>query len=407
MTAVKIHKLDEILTSVLGMEERYVDQDVDQLNAPGENMGSSMLSVKIKLKNRQTQAERVLDTVAKLPPPTDFLQSLFNTPVTFKKEIDLYVKIMPSLKEFQVRRGMSTVFDSVPKYLGSRMVFDTNKKRVDQTSILLLENIKTAGFRMANRLINLDLLTTEIILKNLAQFHAIPIALKLLEPHVFQRDIQPYLRDSYVFENTDADEFYDRIIGSIKDNVECIPFISRIKVNYDRFSKQFYVENCASNVFATISHNDLWINNVMIRYNGNQPVEVKFVDFQLFNYGPVSRDIITLLFTSVQLAVLQNHLDHLFDVYYNSFISCLDSFNCDTKLFTFDAFINDIDKTARKGEIFHTLHLLTAVYQRKDDAQELDNISQDNAFEFMPYSSVDYSNKVEYVVKEFAKRNWI
>lgn len=406
MTA-KIHKVDEILTSVLAIDEVYVDHDVDQLNAAGENMASSILSVQIKLKSRKTKAERVLYAVAKQPPPTEYLQGIFNTPVTFKKEIDFYLKVMPFLKEFQVRQGMTNVFDSVAKYLGSRMTINTNTKRVDETSILLLENLKSAEFQMANRLANLDLSTTEIILKNLAQFHAIPIALKLLEPHVFQRDILPYLRDSRVFEDVDRDQFYGDTIKYIQENTECIPLLPRIKASNDRFPNQFYVENCTNNVFATISHNDLWMNNVMIKYVDNQPVAVKFVDFQLFNYGPVSRDIITLLFTSVQLAVLKDHLDDLFDVYYKSFINCLDSFKCDTRLFSFDAFINDIDNTAKKGEIIHVLHLLKAVFRGKDDAQELDKISQDNAYDFTSCFSVDYCNKVEYVVKEFAKRNWI
>lgn len=410
----KIPNLNEILTTILDVDEELVDQSVDSLVPPGENMGSEIISVDIKLRNKRTQTERVVNAVAKLPPPSEFLQKIFNTPVTFQKEIELYTKIVPCLHDFQLARrdNSATVFDGVPKYLGSR--FTVNPKNTkyleDDTSsnVLLLENLKAANYRLVDRLTNLDLPTTEIILKNLAEFHGIPIALQLLEPDVFQRDIKPYLRNANAFEGLDRDQFFRNATKPIEGHAECIPLIPRIRKSCETTPGPVCSLECTNLLFATISHNDLWMNNVMVKYDEDShqlPVAVKFLDFQLYNYGPVSRDVICLLFTSVQLAVLEKNLDYFLDFYYKSFISCLDSFKCNTSRFSFDAFIDDINVGAKKGAIIQILHLLTAVFLEPHDIQNLDKISSDS-YNQGP-ASLDHTAKAVFVVKEFAKRNWI
>lgn len=49
--------------------------------------------------------------------------------------------------------------------------------RLESPSVLVLEDLKTLDFRMANRNIGLDLAHAELALKNLARFHASSILL--------------------------------------------------------------------------------------------------------------------------------------------------------------------------------------------------------------------------------------
>lgn len=71
--------------------------------------------------------------------------------------------------------------------------------------------------------------------------------------------------------------------------------------------------------FNTFCHGDLWVNNMMIAYSGDQPKEIKFFDFQFIKYGSVAEDIVFFLFASLENSVLTEHFDHLLDVYYSGF----------------------------------------------------------------------------------------
>lgn len=55
--------------------------------------------------------------------------------------------------------------------------------RLESPSVLVLEDLKTSGFQMANRRMRLDLAHAELALKNLARFHA--SSLLLLEDVCF------------------------------------------------------------------------------------------------------------------------------------------------------------------------------------------------------------------------------
>lgn len=144
-TRTKMIEKIEKITDLLYTYENYslIDQKLSRLTIAGENYGSLMLAVEIRLKNKKTEDEKVLKTVAKLIPPTVFLQKLFNIQVSFTTEIALYEIIVPTLQNFRRKFGVDDMKIFSRTY-GSRINLN-GTDTVDENAVLLMENLKVSG----------------------------------------------------------------------------------------------------------------------------------------------------------------------------------------------------------------------------------------------------------------------
>lgn len=66
------------------------------------------------------------------------------------------------------------------------------------------------------------------------------------------------------------------------------------------------------------------------------PLKVKIVDFQIAQYGSLVHDIIFVLFSSVDVNVLEDNFYNFLTIYYNAFIQTLRSVNVDTSNYTYE-----------------------------------------------------------------------
>lgn len=90
------------------------------------------------------------------------------------------------------------------------------------------------------------------------------------------------------------------------------------------------VDWIADSPFNTLGHTDLWVNNMMIKYDEKQePIGVKFFDFQFIKYDTVVEDVLFFLFTSVRNELLTDNFDHFVDLYYNSLENYLKLHGCE------------------------------------------------------------------------------
>ena len=72
------------------------------------------------------------------------------------------------------------------------------------------------------------------------------------------------------------------------------------------------------NSFAVICHGDLWLSNILFKYNAIsgtngssdddqieiRPIEVKFIDFQSARFASLATDLVLFLFTSVRVSFI-------------------------------------------------------------------------------------------------------
>ncbi|XP_018562291.1 uncharacterized protein LOC108904287 isoform X2 [Anoplophora glabripennis] len=343
MTGEKIVKLDQLLNGYIGDSKSIVDTKFSRLTGLGENYGSILLKVDITLENKKDNSREELHAVAKLIPEDKLLQKLFNIQVSCKVEIGFYDTIVPTLQRFQKDKGVQQVMDFFPKMYASRLNLN-GSDTVDQDAVLLLENLIEAGYKNVDRFESFDLPTVKVVLKDLAVFHAVPIALKLLEPETFQSKVRPYLVDFEPpppdAENPDVKKFnpsFEIVSDILEADEECRPLVPLL-----REKSKWRPEPYPNEPWATMGHGDFWINNTMVKFEEGRPVANKMVDFQNPRYLSPALDLFFLLWSSVKLDVLDEHYDNLVRFYHEIFIKQLKDLECDVSPFTLERLLEEM-----------------------------------------------------------------
>ncbi|RZC37802.1 EcKinase and/or DUF1679 domain containing protein [Asbolus verrucosus] len=410
MEAQKIEKLDELLKDFLGHSKTVTGHETTRLTALGENYGSTMLALKIDV--QQEEKKEKLEAVGKVPPPGEFIQRMFNTPITFRNEINFYKIIVPELENFLAESGIENNYlDCFPMFYGARLNL-TNKEYADNEAVLLLENLKVLGYEVGDRNSGFDLKTTELILKALAKFHAVPIAMKILKPEIFRKRIKPFFTPYKVFDmdaNMQAGvvEKNIKIVEGIDDCKQYVPKVERALNS----SHQFFLHPKNSPLFirepfATIIHTDAWVNNFMVLFNKDEPASCKIVDFQLLEYGSPARDIIFFIFTSVQIQIVQQHYNELISLYHRSLIEVLDKLKCDTSSLSLEEFHQEITLVSKECEFFHCMVMLEPLHATKDSIKELDQYNEEDMTREKEIPQ-KHKEKASFIVKQFINRNFI
>ncbi|KAH8361007.1 hypothetical protein KR093_009597 [Drosophila rubida] len=336
------------------------------LTKPGDNYGSIMLSINAKIK--QTNGDiQDLPLIAKLPPLTnDLYWQIFQPERTCITENAVYKYLSPELKKLQLEAGVlpTDIFDGFPRYYGSRISLDADASKVDRDAVLVQENVTSRGYRPGNRHKSYDLEHTVLILHYLAQFHALPLALRLKKPKVYDQFVRPYFKKFNMNDNMEADlknvlneETLADIKEIFKDNDRDIQRVQELQFLFDEFQS---ADNVPDGLWTSIGHMDAWINNLMVKYgelalnyfriaynilnlfsddDDEVPTKLKIVDFQIAQYESVVHDIIFLLLSSVDTPVLEENYYNFLRIYYDAFIKSLRSVHADTSEYSYEAYV--------------------------------------------------------------------
>ncbi|CAH0564395.1 unnamed protein product [Brassicogethes aeneus] len=397
----EIENLSDLLKGQLDEELEYVDYSAKSLLGPGENFGSIMLSVDIKCKNKKTNKEEIIHAVAKTPPISEFMQRVFKTDLTFKPEIEFYRTVFPLLQEFQKKHGMKPL-QYHAKFLGGRLNLK-NTDAVDSNAVLLIENIAVKGFKCADRLKGFDLETIKLILQDLANLHATGIALKLQCPDEFNKKVKPYVNIMIYGDDASTGSLEDNIkvtrdiLGS---NEEVKPFLHAV---IEMLRKK--CDNSPKEPFATIVHQDLWVNNMMLKEENGKFIENKFVDFPICRYVSPADDLFFLLLTSVQNDIILEKWDFLVQFYHEQFIDNLKKFDVNTEPFSREAFDQEI-KDSYQRQYFHASCLWIPLLMDKSKAKPLGkDFDPKNEPPMEP--SEAHKKKLCTIVKLYNKNGWL
>lgn len=132
-----------------------------------------------------------------------------------------------------------------------------------------------------------------------------------------------------------------------------------------------------------ICHGDLWINNLMFRYNNRNECDgVKFIDLQTLRYTSPVIDILHFLYTSTERAVRELYMDRMIDVYVESLYATMQRFD------VHDEYVQNIDelnamiRSELRDKALYGLGicmwLLPAVTFSPDNIIDLDTITIDD-----------------------------
>ncbi|XP_018580235.1 uncharacterized protein LOC108917905 [Anoplophora glabripennis] len=406
----EIKQIDKILLpKYLGSEGEITKCHVKRLTAAGENYGSLMLAIDVTIRNEDSGKERVLHIVGKAVPPNEFIQKMFKSPLTFKKELEFYRIIVPTLQEFQRENGIEKVMDFFPEFYGGRMGMNPHSDEFDDNAVILLENLKMKGYYCVDRTIGFDLNAAKYILKNLAILHGVPLALKLKRPEEFQKKILPHIHTIKLFDGLGDDilnAMIDSFISIAKENEECLPFIPNMK---KKLLESFnLLENPIQprEPFSTLIHLDFWVNNTMVRTEEGKVVGNKIVDFQIPEYGSPARDLTFFIFDSIQNEVIVKHYNHLIEFYHQNLIDTLKQFDVNTKSFSLEAFKDEIDLAMKEFVRLQCFIMLKPIFATQDTVKEVEDMSLNDLKENNVIAQPQ-KEKLWMLVKEFGKRGWL
>lgn len=412
MVRSKIRNLASVLEHSLGSDFEILEQHTRILTAPGEHYGSIMLAVDVKIKKMEKK-EETLHLVAKLIPANEMLRIAFNIEVTFKKEVFAYLYSIPTLIEFQKEYNVpeSRILDMFPKCYGARVSLDENKNEVDEDAVILFENLKLQGFATDDRLVGFDLVSAKMIIGDLAKFHAIPIALRLLKPDLFKEKISPSLVENTGLEQLPPEvgaAFHNAIMENAVIIPELQPYLNRLQKVVDHAKATAFDKRSPPNEpFATMCHMDYWVSNtMMLRDNSGKPLKAKMVDLQLMKYNSPVRDLIFFLYTSVINSVLDVHYDELINHYYESFIENLKDFPINTSEFSWQAFQEELNEVA-PTEVYHVLVMLKPIFTEKGKVQNSLEDFQDSDWSRKDLLGPAHKAKLRDTVLALVKRGWI
>uniref|UniRef100_A0A6P7HAB1 Uncharacterized protein LOC114348183 n=1 Tax=Diabrotica virgifera virgifera TaxID=50390 RepID=A0A6P7HAB1_DIAVI len=390
-----IKNLNDILKSFVDIS-KITKTKITRLTAPGENYGSLMLKLDVTLKSDEN-SESDLHLVAKKIPPSELFRENFNIQVTFQNEVAMYQTVVPILQSFQRDYGVKNVFNCVPRFYGARINLDGGKQ-VDTDAVLILENLFANGYTNINRLQGFDLESIKLVLKDLAEFHAVPLALKLKRPEVFERDIKKYCND-FIFNKEFHTIFWKPTKSILLEKKELAPIVDKIKLICQADKP------AVREPFATLTHADLWCNNSMQKFGPDgSALENKLIDWQFLSYGSPASDFLFLVLTSSETNILVNHFDELMQFYHTHFVKTLEDLQCDSIPFSLLKFIEEI-KNECVFEIGHAIQFILFIVTAKKRDEELKLPEESDRL--VETVSQQGKEKVWFILEDFEKRGWL
>ncbi|KAK9702711.1 Ecdysteroid kinase-like family [Popillia japonica] len=406
--SIEIKQLQPLVKSYLKPGQKFVSYECKSLLSTGENYGSTMLSILIKISNEDGK-EETIPCIGKTVPPSQFLWDFFNTKNTFKKEIAVYNTIVPELNKFGNELGIDCLMDFFAKCAGARLSLDPKSEEVDADAFIILENLKTQGYESCDRLIGFNEDCTKLLLGDLATMHAATIAYRLAKPDEFKTKVLPHLKRQYAFDP--PDDVINDIMKSWQKaagkNPKCIPYLGKIEEAVRNI--RYYLDNPpkGKDMFATMTHNDYWVNNTLIKFVDGKPVKNAMVDFQIMEFGSLAHDVIFFLYSSVELSLLERKVDEFIQLYYEKFIQNLVRLKCDIIQYSYEAMLEEFALIANRAQFTHILYMLTPILTAKGKAADLSDFGYSNFILNEDLLHENYFKRLHYVVLDFVRKGWI
>lgn len=204
----------------------------------------------------------ILHLVVKAGSQNENQRNFVNIADIFDREIYFYKEILPAMLDFQKERLVKQPFASVPKCYEAYVSANSEG--------LVLENLKSKGFRLWNRLVPMDESHINLVLQQYGKFHAISFAMKDQNPQKYQQLTKNY-GDCFkeFLKRTESVANYRArftILSELLKKEGRLDAADRVKKFIGDIEN--FMMNCADaeDPHSVILHGDCWCNNMMFKY---------------------------------------------------------------------------------------------------------------------------------------------
>lgn len=288
--------------------------------AAGNNYLSHLYRVPIKYKIGNNENSTTF--IIKVPIQNSFLSELSNDENYdfFDKEPKVYKELLPKMKE------------KINLEFGPESFYCPLKNG------LVLKDLKLDGYIMCDRFKQLDYEHCKITITTVAKFHAASVACQHENADLIQDLGKERMFDSGKQCETEMKQWLYGCIKNVLDIIDeiedCKPVARLINERIDELAESFQ-KSCQpkSKGLNVLNHGDLWINNIMFKYNNSEEVtDVKLIDYQLGRYVSPVIDLLYFIWTSTNEDVRSNRVKDLLDIYLRTLNQTLEQLGCDERL---------------------------------------------------------------------------
>ncbi|XP_030555762.1 uncharacterized protein LOC115759073 [Drosophila novamexicana] len=334
-------------------------------SSTGENYCSQIYRVKLNYRQQNgkaSQKDEQMAVIVKSIPRIDSVEFLEDLQVYLKEKITYY-ELLPRLELLtQCKRRFGPKLYQCMKQPQNTLVF---------------EDLGQLGYVMASRETGLDETHCRLVMERLAEFHAASMVLATLDPKIFEAYSDGMLSPDGLAKDDGL------LMRFFAGNGQQLHKLVNSWSGYERIAGKIgkYLEQQRAHLvraqapvdkeIKVLNHGDLWVNNMLFKYNGAQQVQdVIFIDFQLSIWGSPGIDLNYFFYTSLSLDVLKHKRPQLLKVYHNRLSETLLNLDLGVPVPSYEQLLAEVHRREGYG-FFANYGILPTVSQ--DKAETSDN----------------------------------
>ncbi|KAM7348680.1 uncharacterized protein ACRADG_007935 [Cochliomyia hominivorax] len=265
--------------------------------------------------------DKTISVIIKSMPVTKSIDFLEDMKVFLKEKI-FYYHILPIME----------IFTNDHRQFGAK-VYQCLKKPINT---FVFQDLGSLGYGLASRELGMDENHASLVLRRLAQFHSISVIVNQKDPNLMKSFNTGILAKGAI--QRDNSTFY----CLIKASCEALIDLTKTWKGYEKIVPK--LENHLRNLrlklsemqkfqddeFQVLNHGDMWVNNMMFKYdstNAQQPQDVVFVDFQMSIWGSPGIDLNYFFYTSLPVKLLKEKREQFIKIYYGELKKSLEELN--------------------------------------------------------------------------------
>ncbi|XP_014237990.1 uncharacterized protein LOC106659802 [Trichogramma pretiosum] len=381
LQSVSKYFTEESLRKIVAGAENKSEQEVEILSwsfGDASNKGDSYLSTVDRVVIQGKVDGKVVETriVVKSLPNNIGRRKTYRSAEFFKNEINFYVEIATTYKEFLKSKNQSSVLllpDCLDYHLDGKEDF------------IALEDVSPRGFGPSSRQ-NCPTYDEFVnILKAMARFHAVSFAYKDQNREHFKTLAtslsETYFRDD-LYESW-YKRFHERLIEIAQDALEKECSGSKAQKRFNSYAKGELYKKSADfcNEWhaetSVINQGDSWAPNFLVRNLPNGQIEVLMLDFQLARSASPVLDLSFLMYSCTEKPLRDQHFDNLLKIYHDELSRVVSLLGSDPqKVYSWATFMNEVQEKFVHGMTFGLESVVFSMLS-SDESFDLDVIKDD------------------------------
>ena len=366
----------EFISEIL-FKERGVDTSVLRFNfedvvPKGDNFLSTLFRLDVEYKETKEGDTKHYFMILKALPESEMMLKFLSELDGFRKELCMYTTVFPAIYRI-MKEAKGHVHVLSPRCLYS-----------DEESLIVLEDLKQFGYKMAVRQEGLDLEHCRITLRALARLHAASFALYKSDPSIMDVFEEGMFKDT-VENRKFRQSLFNVNINSLASKVETWD-------GYERFGPKLreliptavdsMIEAVTpkENSFNVLNHGDCWVNNMLFRYcpQTGKVEDMRFVDFQVARFTSPALDLQYFIINSATDDLRFNQMEDLLEEYYSELADFMKALKLEAHLISLQKLKDEYHEKDMFG-LLNACTVLCLVLAQKDDIPHMGNIKKDHA----------------------------